>query len=255
MTDEYESLAPFYDLITDHPDDDVDLFAAFARRIDAPVLELGVGTGRVAIALAERGLCVHGIDRSAAMLDIARRKAVAAGVSVALVQSDLADFRLEERFGLIFCAADSFLHLTEAEHQLAALRRAAEHLAPGGRLILDLPSMEGANWLDWAPGARPVELVWSGEGPHGRFVQHMVTFTCEPSTQTRSMTHILDEIDANGQVRRTVAAFDLRFIFPAELPLLVAAAGLRLERLYGGYDLAPFGRGSARMIAAIAPAG
>jgi SAM-dependent methyltransferase len=253
MTDEYELLAPFYDLITDHSDEDVELFAGFARRVDAPVLELGAGTGRVAIALAGRGLCVYGLDRSAAMLEIARRKALAAGVAVRFVQSDLTDFHLDERFGLIFCAADGFLHLTETAQQIAALRRAGEHLAPGGRLILDLPAMEGANWLDWEPGARPLELVWSGEGPHGHLVQHMVTFTCEPSTQTRRMTHILDEIDGEGRVRRTVAAFDLRFVFPAELRLLVAAAGLRIADVYGGYDLEPFGPGSARLIAALAP--
>jgi hypothetical protein len=69
------------------------------------------------------------------------------------------------------------------------------------------------------------------------------------------MTHIFDTLAADGAVHRALASFDLRFIFPAELELLVRVAGLRLVDVYGGYDLAPFGADSGRMIAVIAAPG
>jgi SAM-dependent methyltransferase len=250
VTDPYDVLAPYYDLISAGDGTDVPLYAGLARRSAAPVLELGVGTGRVAVALAREGLTVYGVDASEAMLARARAKAAAAGVTLRLERADLCAYRFVERFGLIVCAADSFLHLCTAERQIAALRLAGSHLAPGGALVLDLPAFAGG-WWEWEPGVRPLELVWSGTGPNGRPVQYFTTFTADPADQRRHVTHIVDEIGANGLVRRVTADFDLRFIFPAELPLLVAAAGLHLDAVYGGYDLEPFDTDAQRMIAVI----
>jgi SAM-dependent methyltransferase len=252
VTAPYDALAPFYDLIAPGEDADVALYEAFARRLGGPVLELGVGTGRVAVALARAGLRVTGVDASEAMLARARDRAAAAGVTLTLVRAGLCDYRFDERFGLVFCAADTFLHLCEPAEQVAALRCAGAHLAPGGRVVLDLPSPTAEGWGDWEPGVRPLVLAWSGLGPTGGLLQHFVTFTADAARQRRRMTHILDETDATGRVRRTCVSFDLRFIFPGELPLLAAAAGLRLEALYGGHDLEPFVAGCARMIAVIA---
>ena len=251
VNDPYDALARFYDVVVPDEGADTEMYAAFARRLDGPVLELGVGTGRVAVPLARMGLTVWGIDVSSAMLERAREKAAAAGAGLQLEQVDLRAYRLAERFGLIYCAADSFLHLCEPEHQIAALRSAGAHLAPGGLLVLDLPALAGT-WADWEPGARPLELLWSGPGPAGGALQHFSTFTADPARQQRHVTHIFDETDTEGIVRRTLISFTLRFIFPGELALLVAAAGLRLDALYGGYELEPFDSGSERMIAAIA---
>ncbi len=250
MTEPYDVIAPYYDLIVGDFDADVQLYAEFGRRVDAPVLELAVGSGRVATALAARGLAVHGVDASAEML--ARARAKPGGESLHLVRADLCDYRFTERFGLICCAIDSFLHLTEPARQLAALRLAGEHLAPSGRLILDLPTVSAGRWGDWEPGIRPLELVWSGAGPAGTTVQHFTSFTADPATQIRRVTHIFDEVAADGAIRRYTTSYELRFIFPGELPLLVQAAGLRLDALYGGYDLEPFESGRERMIAVIA---
>lgn len=248
VSDPYDVIAPFYDLVTAGDDADVALYAAFARRMDAPVLDLGTGSGRVAVPLAAEGHDVTGVDTSAVMLARARARADAAGVRLRLEHADLCGYRLDERFGLIVCAADSFLHLTEPARQIAALRLAGSHLAPGGRLVLDLPAPGAEGWTDWAPGIRPLDLVWSGTGPGGRPLQYFSTFTIDPATQTRRVTHIFDEIGDDGAVYRRTAAFALRFIFPGELPLLAGAAGLRVEAVYGGYDLEPFDAGSQRMV-------
>ena len=251
MTDSYDRIAPYYDLVTGAFDADIALYTSYARRLNAPVLELGAGTGRLMVPLARQGLVVFGIDASAAMLERARARAADAAVTLHLTRGDFCRYRFDERFSLIYCAVDSFLHLAEPERQLSALRRAGEHLADDGRLLLDLPALGGGHWHEWEPGVRPLELLWSGEGPNGRPLQYFVTFTADPASQRRHVIHIFDELDDDGTVRRTIAEYDLRFIFPGELPLLVQAAGLWLYDVYGGYDLEPFTSGCERMIAVI----
>lgn len=248
----YDALAPYYDLIAGRHADDIPLYRAYARRVDAPVLDLGVGTGRVAVPLAQAGARVVGVDSSAAMLARARERAERAGVTLDLVHADLCRYTFPERFGLILCAADSFLHLSTPARQREALRRAREHLAPEGRLILDLPAPASGGWSDWEPGVRPLELLWSGPAPAGGQLQHIATYTADAAAQVRRMTHIVDVTGADGVVRRTMAGFDLRFVFPGELALLIEVTGLRLDALYGGYDLEPFDAASERMIAVAA---
>ncbi|HEY7295027.1 MAG TPA: methyltransferase domain-containing protein [Dehalococcoidia bacterium] len=247
VPDPYDAIAPYYDRTLAGFAEDLPLYAAFARRLEAPVLELGVGTGRVALALAGAGQRVVGIDRSAAMLALARRALRRRGdASVALVRAEMCRPPLRGRFGLVLCARDSFLHLADTEAQVATLLAAGELLHRDGRLVLDLPGPTG-DWGDWAPGARPLVLDWSESGPAGR-VSRFTTFRADAAAQTRDITEIFEEIAPDGMVRRVVIEYRLRFVFPAELRLLIAAAGLRLEALYGGYELQPFDQHSERMI-------
>lgn len=249
--DPYDAIAPFYDRTLAGFDADLPLYEAFARRVEAPVLELGVGTGRVAIALAGAGHAVIGLDRSAAMLRLARvALARRRGERVQLLRGEITRPPLRGAFGLIICARDSFLHLPHTEDQLAALRAARELLHPEGRLVLDLPGPAG-DWGDWAPGARPLVLDWSEAGPQGR-LSRFTTFRADAAAQTRSVTDIFERISPDGLVRRSVVEYTLRFIFPAELRLLLDAAELRLAGLYGGYELEPFAAESERLIAVAA---
>jgi SAM-dependent methyltransferase len=242
--DPYDGIARFYDHGHGGFDEDVALYEALARRVDGTVLELGAGTGRLAIALAERRLTVTAIDRSAAMLAIARRKSGAARLR--LVLGDMRSPAVSGPFGLIVCALDTFLHLRTVDDQLATLRAARELIGPGGSLVIDLPGPAG-EWADWEAGARPLVLDWSVHDGVMRTSRY-TTFQADPSTQIRHVTDIFEQIDADGLVRRYVAEYDLRFIFPAELELLLTLAGLRLERRYGDYDLSAFTAQSPRMI-------
>lgn len=246
--DPYDAIAPYYDRTLAGFDADLPLYEAFARRLDAPVLDLGTGTGRVAIALAQAGHEVIGLDRSAGMLRLARAALARRRIENArLLQAEITRPPLCGAFGLILCARDSFLHLPDGERQLAALSAARELLHREGRLLLDLPGPAG-DWGDWAPGARPLVLDWSEAGPEGR-ISRFTTFRADAAAQTRSITDIFERIAPDGAVRRTVVEYALRFVFPAELRLLLNAAGLRLEGLYGGYELEPFAAESERMIA------
>jgi SAM-dependent methyltransferase len=252
--DPYETIACFYDLATEGLSADVDLYEALARRVDAPVLELGTGTGRVALALAARGFEVVGIDRSQAMLRIAQEKANRDGVEVKLLHDDMRQPKLNGRFGLIVCALDTFLHLAGTDEQIATLSAAQGLLAPGGLIALDLPGPAG-DWGDWDAGARPLVLDWSLQTADRR-VTRFTSFQSDLSTQTLTVFDVFEVTDQNGAVRRHTVSYPLRFVFPAELELLLQMAGLRIHTRYGDYELGPFTAESPRMIvlAGTAPA-
>ncbi|HEY7465515.1 MAG TPA: class I SAM-dependent methyltransferase [Dehalococcoidia bacterium] len=120
--------------------DDVPFYVELAKQAAArgeAVLELACGTGRVTIPIAQAGVEVVGLDNAPAMLDIARRKAAAAGVNVRWVTADMRTFHLDRRFGLVIIPFRSFLHMLTDADQQACLTRAYEHLLPGGRFALN----------------------------------------------------------------------------------------------------------------------
>src|SRR5512140_234166 len=121
IADEYDSLHPFLEATTGPG---VDTLAALAGH--GPVLELGVGTGRLAIPLAQRGLPVHGIDASESMLD--RLRAKPGGDLVHCTRSDFAAFQLAERFSLIYIAFNTLFLLPSQEDQVRCFQAAARHL-------------------------------------------------------------------------------------------------------------------------------
>lgn len=244
-SDPYAAIVPFYDLSVEGFDDDLPMYLELARR-GGDMLDLGTGTGRVALALAASGHRVVGLDRSRAMLAVAARRARATAGCVALVAGEMTAPPLRGGFGLILCALNSFLHLSSREAQVAALRTARALLAPGGRLVLDLPG-PGGDWGDWNPGERPLTVAWTR--PLGAdVVTRLSTFVSDPASQTRFYTDLYDVRAPDGLVRRHVAGYALRFIFPAEMLLLLEASGLRLEGRYGSYELDPFDAASDRMV-------
>lgn len=244
--DPYETLARFYDLEHVGFTEDVPLYLDFARRTGGPVLELGCGTGRLLVPLAQAGYEVVGLDRSPAMLARAQARLSAAGLAerVALVRGNITGFDLGRSFGLAILALNSFMHLTDQADQLGALHCARQHLRPGGLLILDLPG-PSEPWLI-QPG-----LVVTGTypTPEGGIVLKMTDSRYERARQVEEITVIYDETDAAGTTRRTVLGLSLRYVFRYELELLLRLAGLRLQAIYGDYDLNPYDEDAARMIA------
>ena len=243
--DPYARIARFYDLSTAEYDDDLPFYREFAHR-GGDVLEFGVGTGRVALALAEAGARVVGIDRSRPMLALAAAKAAERGRGIALVAGEMGAPPLRGRFDLLICALNSFLHLSRPGEQLAALRSWRELLAPGGRLLLDLPGPAG-DWGDWNPGERPLVPAWTR--PLGaEMVTRLTTFAADPANQLRFYTDLYDVTSADGTLRRWSSSYALRWLFPEEALLLLDAAGLRLRNRFGDYELEPFDAASERML-------
>lgn len=247
MTDPLETIARYYDLDVGDYDADLAMYQGFARRLEAPLLELGVGTGRVALVLARSGFRVVGIDSSPAMLALAQGKVGdALAGRLELLHADMRDFDLGQRFGLILCALGGFCHLESVEDQLGCLACARRHLLPQGLLVVDLPAFDPAAW---EPGARSLLHEWTRRHPDlAVTVSKLSSVEADPATQTQRLTYIFEEVDEAGAVRRRTAALRLRYVFRYEMEHLLARAGLRVHNVYGSYDLEPYDARSERMI-------
>ncbi|HZO63015.1 MAG TPA: class I SAM-dependent methyltransferase, partial [Gaiellaceae bacterium] len=157
----YDRIAAFYDPWSRSVVEDVSFYVAEARKARGTVVELGVGTGRIAVPTAQAGVRVIGVDSSERMLDVCRARAEEAGVAdrLDLRLGDLREPPVTERVPLVTCPFRSFLHLAGDAERLAALRAARELLVDGGRLVFDVfaPSAEDieetdARWLEREPG-------------------------------------------------------------------------------------------------------
>jgi SAM-dependent methyltransferase len=248
---EAAELARLYDLdLTDDPGD-LDLYTALAAATDQPILELGVGTGRLAIPLAAAGHAVTGVDRDGAMLDRARATANAqadAGRRLELVEGDIATVRLAAAgsFGLAFIALNTLMLLGTRDGQRAAVATLAAHLAPDGRAVVDV----------WQPDAddlarfdgRIVLEYARRDAATGSWVTKTASAVHDAARQSVALTSIYEASRAGAVVRRWIRQDRLRLVSADELVGMAEDAGLEVEQLAGGYDLEPLGPGSDRAI-------
>ena len=244
------ALARLYDLdLVDDPGD-LDLYLALADRAEGPVLELAVGTGRLAIPLAEAGHQVTGVDVDPAMLDRARRRSrgTAGADRLTLVEADLVGLRLPDagRFGLAFIALNSLLVLATRAAQRAALQALADHLAPGGLAVVDvwLPDAEDLARFDGR-----IMLEWPRLDPEtGAIVTKAGSAIHDAAAATVTMTTIFEEGGQGGPTRRWIRRDRLRLVSADDVREFAERAGLTVEILAGGYDLGPQGPGSERAV-------
>ena len=245
----FDIYARFYDLEFGEFDADLFMIQQAAARCGSPILELACGTGRVLLPLARQGYQVTGVELSAAMLDVARRKAAAEGLTgrITLVQQDMRDLALDGHFTLAFLALNSFVHLLSTDDQLATLGRVHQHLNPGGLLLLDLFNPDLGRLLDFR-GQVALDKVKT-DPDTGHRLMRFRTETVDLGQQIIHTTYIVDEIDAKGHVQRTLFPFFMRYLFRYELELLLRHAGFEVEAIYGSYDLDEFTGDSDKMIA------
>jgi SAM-dependent methyltransferase len=245
---EFDVFARFYDF--DHGDyaDDVQLYLNFARHTGPPVLEAACGTGRLLVPLARAGLPVTGLDVSPAMLAIAAEQAKKNGVEdlVRLVNADMRDFRLDERFELAFIALNSFCHLASGEDQVTALACLRNHLNDEGLLIIDLFNPDYSYLADAA--GQVIHDYTRVDPTTGHTIVKFTSTRHDPSRQLLDVTFFYDELLADGQLKRTIAPFVRRYFFRSEMELLLEKTGFQIENIYGSYDLADFEAESPKMI-------
>lgn len=252
----YDTIARFYDAENAEMTDDLPLYDALYAQYGGPVLDVGCGTGRVMLHLAQQGARVVGVDRSAEMLARGQRKLdVLRDLKrrVTFVAGDALTADLPGPFQLILVPYNGFMHFHTQADQLAALRRFRALLAPDGLLVLDLPNA-GEAYATQDDSAVVLERSFI-EPESGHLVMQQSVSALERVVQQLHVTWIYDEVLPDGLVRRTVAPLRLRYVFPGEMELLLAMAGLHRVEFYGDYDESPFAEGCPRMIVLAAPAG
>ncbi|MEO6397263.1 MAG: class I SAM-dependent methyltransferase [Tepidiformaceae bacterium] len=246
MPDSYAIDARFYDAIHGEQRDDVGLWLSYAGRTDRPVLEVGCGTGRIALELTRAGHTVVGIDPSPAMLEVARRRAEDDALEVEFIEARVIDLALEEgHYGLVLLPADVFLYCADAEEQVTTLALLARCLQFNGLLAIDLPGP--ALWLDPATNGQPL-LTFSGETAIGERFDAWQVHEDDLASQTRWLRVTYEQADETGAVRRWQSEHELRYVYRFEIEYLLRLAGLAQSDIYGDYELGPLTNESDRMI-------
>jgi SAM-dependent methyltransferase len=186
------------------------------------VLELGIGTGRVALPLAARGLDVHGIDLSKAM--VARLKAKPGGEGIAVTIGDFSTAKVEGTFRLAYLVFNTIMNLTTQAAQVACFRNVADHLEPGGRFVIEVgvPDLRRL-----PPGERFV--VFDGSETHWGVDEYDVA----------NQGLISHHFDRRGEVFEKSSG-PFRYVWPSELDLMADMVGLRLEERWAGWKREPF---------------
>ena len=240
MIDEYAAIAAVYDLWSADMVADVPFYVAEAVTTGGPVLEVGVGTGRVAAAVARAGVDVVGIDVSPSMLGRAREALEDEGLAerVTLVEADMRRFDLGRRFPLAVMPYRVFAHARTTDDQVRTLTAVRDHLEPGGRLVLNVTVPHVADLTAW-DGLRhegQFTLPDGGTAVLWRQAEY------EPGTQQLTFHFVVDHLGDDGVVTRRVhGASTVRQTTPGEVDHALARAGFTIQDRWGWFDRRPYG--------------
>jgi SAM-dependent methyltransferase len=250
------AIARLYDLDLSADPGDVELFQALARRTGGPIVELAVGSGRIAVPLAEDGYDVVGVDLDPAMLARARARMATAGAKAAarieLVEGDLTDAHATTAvtaagpYQLAILALNSILILNTPERQRAALRAMAGLLAPGGLAVVDtwipvpgdLTAFDGRLSLDWL----------RTDPESGNEVAKQSAAWFDPVSRVVTLVTLFDEGKPGEPPVRWTRTDVLRFATVDELISYATDAGLQVEQVAGDHELNPMHPGSDRVV-------
>jgi len=219
-----DTWAPIYDEVHTHldPTAAVDVLAQLAGTGKA--LELGIGTGRVAIPLAARGVAVHGIEASQAMLD--RLRAKPGGAEIPVTLGDFTDVAVDGEYALIYVVFSSLYGLLTQAAQLACVRNAAARLARGGTFVFEGfvpdPARFTANQRVHVTRLEPTRL-------------DVLVANHDPVQQRVASQHVV--VGPQGMQMFPV---EIRYVWPSELDLMAQLAGLHLRERWGDWQRGPY---------------
>jgi SAM-dependent methyltransferase len=199
---------------------------------DGRVLELAIGTGRVALPLAARGISVEGVDASAAMVE--RLRAKPGGESIPVTVGDMAEVPVSGRFRLVYLVVNTLFGLLSQERQAQCFGNVARALEPGGMFVIECFVPDLARFdRDQRVQARSV----TGNSA-------VIEVSRHDKVQQRITSQVIT-IDGEGMQLRPVV---IRYSWPAELDLMAGQAGLRLAARYADWDRGPFSSASSSHI-------
>jgi SAM-dependent methyltransferase len=215
----YDAIAELYDPWSASVVEDVAFYLAEARRSGGPVVELGVGTGRIAVPIAADAIRVIGVDSSRGMLDVCARRAALVGVQLDLRLGDLREPPVSELVPLVVCPFRSLLHMHTDDDRRRVLRAAQSLLLPEGRFVFDVFAPDAADieqtqgrWLEREPGIFE-HAVW------------------DEAARTLTLT-------VRGHETETTMA--LAWLSSEEWRTLIEETGFEIEACYGWFDRTPY---------------
>jgi SAM-dependent methyltransferase len=215
----YDKIAHLYDPWSQGVIEDIDFYVEEARRSGGPVVELAVGTGRIAIPTAAAGIEIVGVDSSEGMLAVAREQAAAAGLELDLRFGDLRDPPVAGTFPLVTAPFRSLLHMRTDADRRSALRAVWKLLDPGGRFVFDV----------FTPA--PDDIAET----HGRWLEREQGIFERADWDARERTLVL-QVRGRG----VEAALALAWLSVAEWRALLTEEGFVVEALYGWFDRTPW---------------
>ena len=242
--DEAVGAAARYDALHAEQTGDVAFYAAEAARSGGPVLEVGCGTARIALAIAAAGIDVTGLDRSGALLAgaAAKRRSAPPAVArrLALVRADMRAYAFRRPFAQVLMPFRVFQAMLSIPDQLAALAAARAALAPGGRLVLDLFDPRLDVLAEAADGPAPLAATGRGfRDPRGEW-RERVAASYDLESQIVDLTYLYERVGEGGVVaERAFERLRVRYFTRWEFEHLLARAGYEVEALYGGWDGRP----------------
>ena len=249
----YKAIPEYYDAENERHamlHEDVSFFLGQLPKRRQSVLELAVGTARAAIPIAQAGHRVLGVDYDDRMLQIAQRKRDAVGLresQLRLLQGDILELNLRRRFDWICLFFNTFLAFTTLADQDRVLQCVRRHLKPRGRFWLDIFQPNLA--LLAANTSNDMDSCTFYVPRYERTVFMSTDVRRDPSRQVQRVTFNYKWFRPDGTAKHERRQFDITFIFPRELQILLERNGLYIERLFGNYDASPLNSDSPRMIA------
>jgi len=208
----------------------VETLAALAKA--GPVLELGIGTGRIVLPLREKGLVVHGIDASAPMIDELRKKAGGSAIPVTI--GDFAEVAVEEKFSLIYVVFNTFFSLLTQEDQVRCFANVAKHLLPDGVFVIEA-------FVPDPPRVTGNQNVVASKVEVDEVRLDVTRY--DPLQQLLKAQHV---VIANGTIH--TYPIQLRYAWPSELDLMARLAGLKLKERWSNWQRSPFTSGATSHI-------
>jgi SAM-dependent methyltransferase len=226
-----QRIAGIYDGLYDgYESATIDMLAELAG--EGPALELGIGTGRIALPLRERGVTVHGIDASKAM--IARLQAKPGGEEIEVIEGSFSDFDLEQRYSLIYVVLNTFYGLRTQEEQVCCFQSVSRHLAHDGVFLIEVFVPDLCRFANHQAVRTPriredeVQLDVSRHDPVSQRITSQHVFLSEQGTRLYPV--------------------ELRYAWPSELNLMARIAGLALQDRWSSWTKAPFTGDSGKHI-------
>lgn len=233
---------------------DIEWYRRKAVDSGGPVLELGAGTGRITIPIAEAGIRVSAIDLDAGMLGKLRQKLAALPEEVQaridVAQDDMRSFKIDETFALVIIPFRAFLHNLTTDDQLACLRQARAHLRPGGELALNVfhPSLE---YMSRREGPLAGTWRWSGtrDLPQGGFVVYSETTRYDTVHQQLQSFIRSEEYGREGRMLRTdILRLHLAYLYPADIRRLLEEACFEKVKIFGDFHGRAFERDTDELV-------